>query len=107
MFHFVGKYVDLKDAYFSLTEALDHAGIINDTRVNINLINSEDINLRNYKKLLKKSDAVLVPGGFGDRGIEGMILIAPKILKRIKTPYFGICLGLQIAIGYRKRSLWA
>ena len=101
---FVGKYVDLKDAYFSLTEALDHAGIINNTRVNINLINSEDINLRNYKKLLKKSDAVLVPGGFGDRGIEGMILAA-KYSRESRTPYFGICLGLQIAIIDIARSL--
>ena len=101
---FVGKYVDLKDAYFSLTEALDHAGIKNDTKVNINLINSEDLNSRNYKRALKKSDAILVPGGFGDRGIEGMILAA-RFSREHNIPYLGICLGLQIAIIDIARSL--
>ena len=94
---FVGKYVDLKDAYFSLVEALDHAGIHNDTRVNINYINSDELTQKNYKKFLKGSDGVLVPGGFGDRGIEGMILAA-RYARESKTPYLGICLGLQIAI---------
>ena len=101
---FVGKYVDLKDAYFSLIEALDHAGIYNDTKVSINFVNSEKLDTKNYKKALKNSDAIIVPGGFGDRGIEGMILAA-KYARESKTPYFGICLGLQIAIIEMTRSL--
>ena len=101
---FVGKYVDLKDAYFSLIEALDHAGIHNDTKVSINFVNSEKLDTKNYKRVLKNSDAILVPGGFGDRGIEGMILAA-KYARESKTPYFGICLGLQIAIIEMTRSL--
>ena len=101
---FVGKYVDLKDAYFSLIEALDHAGIHNDTKVSINFVNSEKLDSKNYKKSLKNSDAILVPGGFGDRGIEGMVLAA-KYARESKTPYFGICLGLQIAIIEITRNL--
>ena len=101
---FVGKYVDLKDAYFSLIEALDHAGIYNDTKVNINYINSEKIEPSNYKKTLKNSDAILVPGGFGNRGIEGMIL-AVRFARENKIPFFGICLGLQIAIIEMTRNL--
>ena len=101
---FVGKYVDLKDAYFSLIEALDHAGIHNDTKVLINFVSSEELDKKNYKKLLKGSDAILVPGGFGDRGIEGMILAA-KFARESKIPYFGICLGLQIAIIEMARNL--
>ena len=101
---FVGKYVDLKDAYFSLIEALDHAGICNDTRVNIKYINSEELNSKNYKSSLKGSDGILVPGGFGDRGIEGMILAA-RYARETKVPYFGICLGMQIAIIEMARNL--
>jgi len=101
---FVGKYVDLKDAYFSLTEALDHAGITNDTKVNINFVSSDELNNKNYSSKLKKSDAILVPGGFGGRGIEGMILAA-KYAREKKVPYFGICLGLQIAIIEIARNL--
>ena len=101
---FVGKYVDLKDAYFSLTEALDHAGINNDTKVNINFVSSDELNNKNYSSKLKKSDAILVPGGFGGRGIEGMILAA-KYAREKKVPYFGICLGLQIAIIEIARNL--
>ena len=101
---FVGKYVDLKDAYFSLIEAIDHAGIHNDTEVKINFVNSEEITKKNYLKVLKNSDAILVPGGFGDRGIEGMIL-ASKYAREKKVPYFGICLGLQIAIIEMSRNL--
>ena len=101
---FVGKYVDLKDAYFSLIEALDHAGIHNDTKVKIKFVNSEELDSKNYKKSLKGSDAILVPGGFGDRGIEGMIMAA-KYARETKTPYFGICLGLQIAIIEMARNM--
>ena len=101
---FVGKYVDLKDAYFSLIEALDHAGIHNDTKVTIKFVNSEGLDKKNYKKFLKGSDAILVPGGFGDRGIEGMIMAA-RYARETKIPYFGICLGLQIAIIEMARNL--
>ena len=101
---FVGKYVDLKDAYFSLIEALDHAGIHNDTKVLISFVNSEELDAKNYKKNLKDSDAILVPGGFGDRGIEGMVLAA-RYARETKIPYFGICLGLQIAIIEMARNL--
>ena len=101
---FVGKYVDLKDAYFSLIEALDHAGIHNDAKVNLNFINSEELNSKNYHRVLSKADAILVPGGFGDRGIEGMILAA-KYARQKNVPYFGICLGLQIAIIEMSRNL--
>lgn len=101
---FIGKYVDLKDAYFSLIEALDHAGISNDTKVSINFLNSEELDSKNYKKSLKGSDAILVPGGFGDRGIEGMIMAA-KYARETKTPYLGICLGLQIAIIEMARNM--
>ena len=101
---FIGKYVDLKDAYFSLIEALDHAGISNDTKVSINFLNSEELDSKNYKKSLRGSDAILVPGGFGDRGIEGMIMAA-KYARETKTPYFGICLGLQIAIIEMARNM--
>jgi len=101
---FVGKYVDLKDAYFSLIEALDHAGIHNDTKVKIKFVNSEELDSKNYKKSLKGSDAILVPGGFGDRGIEGMIMAA-RYARETKTPYFGICLGLQIAIIEMARNM--
>ena len=101
---FVGKYVDLKDAYFSLIEALDHAGIHNDTKVKIKFVNSEELDSKNYKKSLKGSDAILVPGGFGDRGIEGMIMAA-KYARETKTPYLGICLGLQIAIIEMARNM--
>ena len=101
---FIGKYVDLKDAYFSLIEALDHAGISNDTKVSINFLNSEELDSKNYKKSLRGSDAILVPGGFGDRGIEGMIMAA-KYARETKTPYLGICLGLQIAIIEMARNM--
>ena len=101
---FIGKYVDLKDAYFSLIEALDHAGISNDTKVSINFLNSEELDSKNYKKSLRGSDAILIPGGFGDRGIEGMIMAA-KYARETKTPYLGICLGLQIAIIEMARNM--
>jgi len=93
----VGKYTDLKDSYKSLNEALDHAGIINRTKVDINLMDASKINKSNVSKMLKGSHAVLVPGGFGSRGIEGMILACEHARKN-NLPYFGICLGMQIAI---------
>jgi len=93
----VGKYVELKDSYKSLNEALDHAGIINKAKVNLTFIDAAKINKSNVKKNLSFADAVLVPGGFGERGIEGMI-IACQFARESNIPYFGICLGMQIAV---------
>ena len=93
----VGKYVELKDSYKSLNEALDHAGIINKAKVNLTFIDAVKINKSNVKKNLSFADAVLVPGGFGERGIEGMI-IACQFARESNIPYFGICLGMQIAV---------
>ena len=94
---FVGKYTELKDSYKSINEALEHAGIHNKAKVNINFVEAEQINSKNVRRVLKKSDAILVPGGFGERGIEGMIL-ACKYARENNVPYLGICLGMQIAI---------
>ena len=93
----VGKYVELKDSYKSLNEALDHAGIINKAKVNLTFIDAAKINKSNVKKNLSLADAVLVPGGFGERGIEGMI-VACQFARESNIPYFGICLGMQIAV---------
>ena len=94
---FVGKYTELKDSYKSINEALEHAGIQNKAKVNINFVEAEQITSKNVRRVLKKSDAILVPGGFGDRGIAGMIL-ACKYARENNVPYLGICLGMQIAI---------
>ena len=94
---FVGKYTELKDSYKSINEALEHAGIQNKAKVNINFVEAEQITSKNVRKVLKKSHAILVPGGFGERGIEGMIL-ACKYARENNVPYLGICLGMQIAI---------
>ena len=94
---FVGKYTELKDSYKSINEALEHAGIKNKAKVNINFVEAENITSKNIKKMLKGADAVLVPGGFGSRGIEGMIL-ACKYARENNIPYLGICLGMQVAI---------
>jgi CTP synthase len=92
----VGKYMDLTESYKSLSESLVHAGIQARTRVNINYIDSEEIEKRGTD-LLKGVDAIIVPGGFGKRGVEGKILAA-KFARENKVPYLGICLGMQIAI---------
>jgi CTP synthase len=92
----VGKYIDLKDSYMSLNEALRHAGIKTRTRVNIDYIESENIQTEGTG-CLQDVDAILVPGGFGERGIEGKIA-AVKFAREKKVPYLGICLGLQVAI---------
>ena len=94
---FVGKYTELKDSYKSINEALEHAGIKNKAKVNINFVEAENISSKNIKKTLKNADAGLVPGGFGERGIEGMIL-ACKYARENNIPYLGICLGMQVAI---------
>ncbi|WP_058485879.1 CTP synthase [Defluviitalea phaphyphila] len=93
----VGKYVELHDAYISIVESLKHAGIYNEVEVEIDWINSEKINLENINDVLKEADAILVPGGFGDRGVEGKIL-AITYARENKVPYFGICLGMQCAV---------
>jgi len=94
---FVGKYTELKDSYKSINEALEHAGIKNKAKVNINFVEAENITSKNIGKTLKNSDAILVPGGFGERGVEGMIL-ACKYARENNIPYLGICLGMQVAI---------
>jgi CTP synthase len=91
----VGKYVDLSDSYKSLNEALRHAGMKNHARVKIGYIDSETITPENVSQLAK-FDAVLVPGGFGKRGIEGKICAA-RFARENKVPYLGICLGMQVA----------
>ena len=93
----VGKYVSLHDAYISIVEFLKHGGIANYTNVNINWVNSEDVTSETAEKYLKDSDGILVPGGFGDRGIEGKIYAA-QYAREHNIPYFGICLGMQIAV---------
>src|SRR5688572_3029253 len=92
----VGKYVELEDSYKSLREALTHAGVANNLRVNVTWIESENLMKDDYETELQDFDAILVPGGFGKRGIPGM-LRAIKYARRSGTPYFGICLGMQTA----------
>ncbi len=93
----VGKYTGLKDSYKSLYEALTHGGIANDARVNLKWVDSEDIEAHNSERYLSETDGILVPGGFGYRGIEGKIE-AIKYAREKKIPYFGICLGMQCAV---------
>ena len=93
----VGKYVQLHDAYLSVAEALRHAGYGLDTRVEITWIDSETLTKENIKSTIGPLQGVIVPGGFGGRGIEGMILTA-EYAREHHIPYFGICLGMQIAV---------
>ncbi len=93
----VGKYVQLHDAYLSVAEALHHAGFALETKVNIKWMDSEEIDEYNYIEKFKDISGIIVPGGFGDRGIGGMILAA-RYARENKIPYFGICLGMQIAV---------
>ncbi len=92
----VGKYVELEDSYKSLREALTHGGIANNLRVNVRWIESEELMDDDSDSRLRDFDAILVPGGFGKRGVEGMIR-AISYARRTRTPYFGICLGMQTA----------
>ncbi len=92
----VGKYVELEDSYKSLREALTHGGVANNLRVDVKWIESEDLMEEDFEDCLRDFDAILVPGGFGKRGIAGMIK-AIGYARRTKTPYFGICLGMQTA----------
>lgn len=94
----VGKYVELHDAYISIVEALHHAGIQLETHIEIEWIDAEEINNKNKaEQVLKKVDGILVPGGFGDRGIEGKIL-AVEYARTKKVPFLGICLGMQCVV---------
>ena len=93
----VGKYTQLHDAYLSVVEALKHGGIANHAKVNIRWVDSEEVEKVGAATLLKGVDGILVPGGFGSRGIEGMILAA-QYARENKIPYLGICLGMQIAV---------
>ncbi|GAA0358072.1 CTP synthase [Bacillus horti] len=92
----VGKYVELQDAYLSVAEALYHAGIANDSDIDIRWINAEHVTEENVNDLLHGIDGILVPGGFGDRGIEGKIETV-RYAREQKIPFLGICLGMQVA----------
>nr|WP_307991919.1 CTP synthase [uncultured Niameybacter sp.] len=93
----VGKYVELHDAYISIVEALKHGGIANGVEVKIKWVDAEKLNAQNIEEILKDSNGILVPGGFGDRGIEGKIF-AVHYARTQKVPFLGICLGMQCAV---------
>jgi len=92
----VGKYTELPDAYKSVNEALKHAGLKNQVTVNIKYVDSQDVEVKGVD-ILSELDAILVPGGFGERGVEGKILAA-QYARENKVPYLGICLGMQVAL---------
>lgn len=101
----VGKYIQLPDAYKSLTEALTHGGIANKVRVNLEWIASDALEKEgNVNEILSKLDAIMVPGGFGERGAEGKIAAA-RYARENKVPYFGICFGMQMAVLEAARNL--
>jgi len=100
----IGKYINLKDAYKSLDEALVHGGISNNVRVNLKRIDSENLKPENIKPLLKNVSGILIPGGFGKRGSEGKIA-AIKYARLNRIPFFGICFGMQMAIIEAARNL--
>ena len=93
----VGKYTQLHDAYLSVVESLNHAGTANDAIVEIQWVDSERVTDQNAAEILGSADGIIVPGGFGDRGIEGMISSA-RYARENRVPYFGICLGMQMAV---------
>jgi CTP synthase len=93
----VGKYVQLPDAYLSVNEALDHAGIFHDHKVNVRWVDAESLTPEEVDQILSEMDGILVPGGFGVRGIEGKIRAACYARENL-VPYFGICLGMQVAV---------
>jgi CTP synthase len=99
----VGKYMDLKDSYISLVEALLHGGIHTRTRVNIHFVESTDLEDQGLERL-RKMDGIVVPGGFGDRGIEGKIEVV-RMAREEGIPYLGICLGMQVAVIEAARNL--
>ncbi len=93
----VGKYVELHDAYLSVAEALRHAGYVHGTHINIKWIDSVTVNNENADEMLSECDGIIVPGGFGNRGIEGKIITA-DYCRQNNVPYLGICLGMQVAV---------
>lgn len=93
----VGKYVELKDAYISVAESLAHGGITHNIKVNIDWINAGDVTEENADEFLKDAHGILIPGGFGDRGIEGKIA-AIRYSREKRVPFLGICLGMQLAV---------
>ena len=93
----VGKYVDLHDAYISVYESLKYAGYAYDLKVDVDWVNSEDLTEDNIKTVLKDAQGIIVPGGFGNRGIEGKVL-AIKYARENNVPYLGLCLGMQLAL---------
>jgi CTP synthase len=93
----VGKYVSLHDAYLSVAEALRHAGFYHESAIEIKWIDSEGVTPENVDELLQDIDGILVPGGFGDRGIEGKI-VAIRYAREHRVPYLGLCLGMQLAV---------
>jgi len=100
----IGKYVDLKDAYKSLDEALTHGGISNNLKVNLTRIDSENLKIQSLEELLKNVSGILIPGGFGKRGSEGKIA-AIKYARLNNIPFFGICFGMQMAVIEAARNL--
>jgi len=100
----IGKYVNLKDAYKSLDEALIHGGISNNLKVNLTRIDSENLKIQNLKSQLKNVSGILIPGGFGKRGSEGKIA-AIKYARLNNIPFFGICFGMQMAVIEAARNL--
>jgi CTP synthase len=93
----VGKYVNMQDSYKSLHESLIHAAIANNSKVNLQYIDSEEVEKKGPQAILKGVDGILIPGGFGNRGVEGKIS-SIKYARENKIPFFGICLGMQVAI---------
>jgi len=93
----VGKYVELRDAYYSVREALCHAGLHHDRQINLLWVQSEDLQCDGNVNLLKSAQGIIVPGGFGDRGIEGMITAA-SYARQNNIPYLGLCLGMQVMV---------
>ncbi|MFO8239661.1 MAG: CTP synthase [Dissulfuribacterales bacterium] len=93
----VGKYVNLKESYKSLNEALSHGGVANSSEIEIDFVNSEEIEGGELQDLLSEADGILVPGGFGSRGISGK-LEAITYARQNKVPFLGICLGMQLAV---------
>ena len=92
----VGKYVELEDAYISVTDALQHAGYLYNTKIDVDKVQAEDVTEDNIAEIMKDSDGLIVPGGLGTRGLEGMIT-AIKYAREHDIPFLGICLGMQMA----------
>jgi CTP synthase len=100
----VGKYVNLRDSYKSLNEALIHGGLANECRVNLDYVDSEEIERNGMGDGISQADGILIPGGFGQRGVEGKIK-AIRYAREHKVPFFGICLGMQLAVAEYARNV--